>query len=77
VEGRVLFTTRSRFPKGRPKSVLMLDSIAAEYAPMDMKSMQSVVSKYQPAWERLKASARPSDIARIPQGFLLLGRRVR
>jgi hypothetical protein len=64
VEGRVLFTTRSRFPKGRPKSVLMLDSIAAEYAPMDMTSMQSVVSKYQPAWERLKASARPSDIAR-------------
>jgi hypothetical protein len=64
VEGRVLFTTRSRFPKGRPKSVLMLDSIRAEYAPVDMASMEEVVSKYRPSWERLKASARPSDIAR-------------
>jgi hypothetical protein len=64
VEGRVLFTTRSRFPKGRPKSVLMLDSIAAEYAPLDLASMQDLVSKYRPAWERLKATAQPSDIAR-------------
>jgi len=64
VEGRVLFTARSRFPKGRPKSVLMLDSIRAEYAPMDKALMQDLVSKFKPAWERLKASARPSDMAR-------------
>jgi len=42
----------------------MLDSIRAEYAPMDKASMQDLVSKFKPAWERLKASARPSDMAR-------------
>lgn len=64
VEGRVLFTTRSRFPKGRPKSVLMLDSIKAEYAPMDKATMQDLVSSFRPSWERLKASAMPSDLVR-------------
>ena len=64
VEGRVLFTARSRFPKGRPKSVLMLDSIKAEYAPMDKATMQDLVSRFRPTWERLKASATPSDLVR-------------
>lgn len=64
VEGRVLFTTRSRFPKGRPKSVLILDSIKAEYAPVDKGTMQDTVKMFRPAWERLKASATPSDLAR-------------
>jgi hypothetical protein len=64
VEGRVLFTARSRFPKGRPRSVLLLDSIKAEYAPVDKAAMQDTVKMYHPAWERLKASTRPSNLAR-------------
>ncbi|HJS21967.1 MAG TPA: nuclease-related domain-containing protein [Steroidobacteraceae bacterium] len=64
VEGRVLFTTRSRFPKGRPRSALILDSIKAEYAPVDKGAMQDTVRLFEPAWERLKASTRPSDLAR-------------
>jgi Nuclease-related domain len=64
VEGRVLFTTRSRFPKGRPRSVLILDSLKAEYAPVDKGAMQDTVKTFHPAWERLKASTRPSNLAR-------------
>ena len=64
VEGRVLFTTRSRFPKGRPRSALMLDSIKAEYAPVDKGAMQETVRLFHPAWERLKASTRPSNLGR-------------
>lgn len=64
VEGRVLFTTRSRFPKGRPRSVLILDSIKAEYAPVDKGAMQDTVKMFRPAWERLKASTRPSNLPR-------------
>ena len=64
VEGRVLFTPRSRFPKGRPKSVLLLDSIKPEYAPADKQTMQDVVTKFRPSWERLKASTRKSDLGR-------------
>jgi hypothetical protein len=65
VEGRVLFTTRSRFPKGRPRSVLILDSIKAEYAPVDKGTMQDTVRMFQPAWERLKASTQRSHLARF------------
>ncbi len=64
VEGRVLFTTRSRFPKGQPRSVLMLDSIKAEYAPVDKGAMQDTVKMYRPAWERLKANTTRSHLAR-------------
>jgi hypothetical protein len=64
VEGRVLFTARSRFPKGRPRSVLLLDSIKAEYAPLDKGAMQDTVKMFRPAWERLKASTTRSHLGR-------------
>ena len=64
VEGRVLFTSRARFPKGRPKSVLMLDSLKLEYAPVDKGSMQTVVARFRPDWESVKANLTPSDLAR-------------
>jgi Nuclease-related domain len=64
VEGRVLFTARARFPKGRPKSVLMLDSLKLEYAPVDKGAMQSVVARFRPGWESVKSSLTPSDLAR-------------
>lgn len=65
VEGRVLFTNRTRFPKGQPKSVLMLDSLKVEYAPVDKAAMQGVVAKFQEGWEKVKASATPSDLKRL------------
>jgi hypothetical protein len=64
VEGRIAFTARSRFPKGRPKSVLMLDSLRVEYAPVDKGTMAAAVSRYRPGWDRIRTSARPSDLAR-------------
>jgi hypothetical protein len=64
VEGRVLFTARSRFPKGRPRSVLLIDSIRPEYAPLDKGTMQDTVRLFHPAWERLKASTTRSHLAR-------------
>ncbi|HZF26609.1 MAG TPA: nuclease-related domain-containing protein [Steroidobacteraceae bacterium] len=64
VEGRVLFTARARFPKGRPKSVLMLDSLKLEYAPVDKGAMQSIVARFRPGWESVKSCLTPSDLAR-------------
>ncbi|HKE43595.1 MAG TPA: nuclease-related domain-containing protein [Steroidobacteraceae bacterium] len=64
VEGRVLFTARARFPKGRPKSVLMLDSLKLEYAPVEKGAMQAVVARFRPGWESVKSSLTPSDLAR-------------
>lgn len=64
VEGRIAFTARSKFPKGRPKSVLMLDSLRVEYAPVDKAAMAASIAKFRPGWERVKTSARPSDLGR-------------
>lgn len=64
VEGRIAFTARSKFPKGRPKSVLMLDSLRVEYAPMEKATMAAAVAKFRPGWDRVKSSSRPSDLAR-------------
>lgn len=64
VEGRVLFTSRAQFPKGRPKSVLMLDSLKVEFAPVEKATMESVVASFRPGWEMLKASAARSHLGR-------------
>jgi len=64
VEGRIAFTARSKFPKGRPKSVLMLDSLRVEYAPVEKATMVAAVAKFRPGWDRVKSSSRPSDLAR-------------
>jgi hypothetical protein len=64
VEGRVLFTPRARFPKGRPRCVVMLDALKGEYAPADTAAMQAVIARFQPDWERVKAATRPSDLKR-------------
>src|SRR5262245_33882295 len=64
VEGRIAFTSRSKFPKGRPKSVLMLDSLRVEYAPVDKATMAAAVARFRPGWENVKSSSRPSDLAR-------------
>lgn len=64
VEGRIAFTSRSKFPKGRPKSVLMLDSLRVEYAPVDKATMAASIVRFRPGWDRVKSIARPSDLAR-------------
>jgi hypothetical protein len=64
VEGRVLFTTRARFPKGRPRSVLMLDVLQGEYAPVEAAAMLATVARFQADWERVKAAVQPSDLKR-------------
>jgi len=64
VEGRIAFTSRSRFPKGRPKSVLMLDSLQVEYAPVEKATMADAVARFKLGWDRVRAASRPSDLAR-------------
>jgi hypothetical protein len=64
VEGRVLFTSRARFPKGRPRCVIMLDALKGEYAPVDAAAMQGVIAKFMPDWDRVKAATRPSELKR-------------
>src|SRR5262245_39873159 len=64
VEGRIAFTSRARFPKGRPKSVLMLDSLRVEYAPVEKSTMEGAVDRFRPDWDRVRSHTQPSDLRR-------------
>ena len=65
VEGRIVFTNRARFPKGMPRYVLMLDSLAAEFAPVDMATMEAHVAKFRSGWEHVKRNTIPSTLPSI------------
>jgi len=64
VEGRIAFTGRAKFPKGRPKSVLMLESLKVEYAAVDRQTMEAAVTRYQVDWKRVRDCTRPSELRR-------------
>ena len=60
VEGRIVFTKRAKFPKGLPRFTVMLESVAAEFPKLGQAELEVAVSKYRPAWGRLKETVRPS-----------------
>lgn len=62
VEGRVVFNDRGRFPKGQPPQVLMLAALDQEYPPA--AGVAAGADRWREHWERLRAVARPSPLAR-------------
>lgn len=64
VEGRVVFTDRSRFPKGRPPQVLLLSSLQAEFPVADRAAGGAAVEHWRQGWERLKGQCAPSPLGR-------------
>ncbi len=63
VDGRVVFTGRSTFPKGRPPRVMRLDLLEAEY-PAASAGSTHPAERYRPAWDQLTAQVEPSPLAR-------------
>jgi hypothetical protein len=63
VDGRIVFTDRSKFPKGRPPRVMRLDLLEAEY-PAAAEGSAHPAERYRAAWEQLAAQAEPSPLAR-------------
>ena len=63
VEGRIVFTERAKFPKGRPPRVMHLDLLAQDYPPPAAGAAHPG-ERYRPAWEELKTKAEPSPLAR-------------
>jgi hypothetical protein len=61
VEGRLLFSNLGKFTKGRPRWVLMLDSIEVEFPVVDatMKNVPGHAQRME-AWNRLRQQLRPS-----------------
>ena len=65
VEGRVVFTKGSRFPKGLPKWTLLIDSLRTEFPGLEAEQEANTISHYRAAWERLKAAVSPSPMAHM------------
>ena len=63
VEGRIVFTTRGRFPKGLPRHTLMLDSLPSEFPASDREVMRSLLERWMPAWAAIRKSLAPSQLA--------------
>lgn len=62
VEGRVVFTDRGRFPKGQPPQVAMLDALLREFP--SAGSHPGGGERWLVQWDRVKAAATPSTLAR-------------
>jgi hypothetical protein len=62
VEGRVVFSMRGEFPKGRPALVLRLDALQDEF-PVVERSPGGVAAAFAPVWERLRHVAEPNPLA--------------
>lgn len=62
VEGRVLFTLRSNFPKGRPRNVLRLDDLAEDFPIVD-KVRGNITAAFGDVWENVKKNAEPNPLA--------------
>jgi hypothetical protein len=63
VDGRIVFTDRSKFPKGRPPRVMRLDLLEAEYPPAP-EGAAHPGERYRAAWDQLAGQAEPSPLAR-------------
>jgi hypothetical protein len=63
VDGRIVFTSRSKFPKGRPPRVLRLDLLEGEY-PSAVPGTTHPAERYRPAWDQLVAQVERSPLGR-------------
>ena len=63
VDGRIIFTSRSKFPKGRPPRVLRLDLLEGDY-PAAVPGTTHPAERYRPAWDQLVGQVEPSPLGR-------------
>ena len=63
VEGRIVFSMRGEFPKGRPAAVLRLDGLQDEF-PVVERAQGGVAAALAPVWDRVKQAAQPNPLAR-------------
>ncbi|HEY6641163.1 NERD domain-containing protein [Povalibacter sp.] len=62
VEGRVLFTVRGNFPKGKPRNVLRIDDLANDFPVVD-KVRGNITAAFGDVWDNVKKHAEPNPLA--------------
>lgn len=62
VEGRLLFTLRSEFPKGKPRNVLRIDDLTDDFPPVD-KARGNITAAFGDVWANVKRHAEANPIS--------------
>jgi hypothetical protein len=62
VDGRILFTTRSEFPKGKPRYVLRIDELTNDFPPVDT-ARGNITAAFGDVWANVKKNAEPNPLA--------------
>jgi hypothetical protein len=62
VQGRIVFSMRGEFPKGRPEDVIRLDELQDEY-PVVEKSAGGAAAAFADVWDRIKLASQPNPLA--------------
>ena len=62
VDGRIVFTLRSEFPKGKPKFVARVDELTKQFNVVD-RNRGNVVAAFAGVWQHIKDSATPNPLA--------------
>jgi len=62
VEGRIVFSMRGEFPKGRPDVVLRLDALQDEF-PVVERIPGGAAAAFAPVWDQVKKAAQPNPLS--------------
>jgi hypothetical protein len=62
VDGRVLFTTRSEFPKGKPRYVVRIDELTEDFPPVDT-ARGNITAAFGDVWANVKKNTEPNPLA--------------
>lgn len=62
VDGRLLFTTRSEFPKGKPRYVVRIDELTTDFPPVDT-IRGNITAAFGEVWRKVKSHAEPNPLA--------------
>jgi hypothetical protein len=62
VEGRIVFSMRGEFPKGRPDAVLRLDALQDEF-PVVERIPGGAAAAFAPVWEQITRAAQPNPLS--------------
>ena len=62
VEGRLLFTVRSDFPKGKPRNVLRIDDLTDDFPPVD-KARGNITAAFGDVWANVKRHAEANPLS--------------
>ena len=62
VDGRVLFTTRSEFPKGKPRYVIRIDELTEDFPLVDT-ARGNITAAFGDVWSNVKKHAEPNPLA--------------